>query len=513
MRKIIIFIVAAFYSMLLIATHVNSGILGDMNNDNKINLVESIKSLQIVSGIKTNLEKQYGISWKDQWIENNIYYPNDIIDYHESLYICIIEHLSSNETTPTNKELWKPFGLTKEIDPTNNSIIQFCANENINYNEIPIAVCLEKNALIIDNSCNLYNENDSSISSVTAIDIYGVNIYGQTFKTDTGTEKITQISLYLDKTGDFNENIELSIYEVSNSLPINNPIITKNIDSGTIMHGWNRFDINESVKSSTNYAIVLLSIKGDYDKRLRWFYSKKNSYSYGTFLKSSDFGRTWEKSTDKDFAFKVYTDGRIRKCYCYGNSDFVGFIKQQSYEGQKVDVQVSGIIDGFNNLQPGNKYYFENGGNIDTNGSCLVSVGYATSYSQLQILRQTDEMTSYILKVSDNVKVNNNSEVSISSNDWRSTKQVQIFYGGTVRVKYELKSSNGQAYGKIMVNDTFQGTDCQRGTTYDSCSHDVKISAGDIIDLMIKSSSGTASCKNMKIYWDKVQTYDYRIIK
>jgi len=508
--KKVIFV--ALVSMLFMATIVNSGILGDINNDNKVNLVETIQSLQIVSGIKTNLAKSNDISWKNEWAKDYKYYPNDIINYNNLLYICIIEHMSSNENNPINKDFWKPFSINKEVDPTNNSIIQVCANENISYNDIPIAVCLEKNAIIINNHCSLYN--DSINSSIGISHIYGVNIYAQTFKTDQGTEKISQIDLYISRIGELSEVIELAIYELdSSSIPINNPIITKTYGAGAIMHGWNRFNINEEVNSLTNYAIALFCIKGDTGKNIRWFYSKKNTYNDGVFLKSSDFGRTWEKSSDKDFAFKIYTDDRIKRCLCYNGSDFVGFTKQQSYKGQKINVQISGTIDGFHNLQAGKKYYFENGGNICANESCLVSVGYAVSNSQLHILKQTDEITSYVLRVSDNLKVNNNSEVSITSNNWSCAKQVQIFYGGTVRIKYELKSSNGQGYGMIKVNDSFQGSECQRSNDYYSCTHDVKISAGDVINLMIKSSSGTASCKNMKIYWDKVQTYDYRIIK
>jgi len=70
------------------------GIVGDINNDGKIDLLETIYSLQVTAGIKPIAIGPYAMAWKGDWKANSIYMIYDAVNFDGSSYICIVNHTS-----------------------------------------------------------------------------------------------------------------------------------------------------------------------------------------------------------------------------------------------------------------------------------------------------------------------------------------------------------------------------------------------------------------------------------
>jgi hypothetical protein len=70
------------------------GIVGDINNDGKIDLLETIYSLQVTAGIKPLAIGPYAMTWKGDWKTNDLYKIYDAVNFDGSSYICIVDHTS-----------------------------------------------------------------------------------------------------------------------------------------------------------------------------------------------------------------------------------------------------------------------------------------------------------------------------------------------------------------------------------------------------------------------------------
>jgi len=107
---------------------------------------------------------------------------------------------------------------------------------------------------------------------------------------------------------------------------------------------------------------------------------------------------------------------------------------------------------------------------------------------------------------SDDIVAEANTERTLSSESFGKVKEFRVYHTGTVRVKYELASSNGvyYAYGTIYINGVDVGP--QHATTSSSWvaySDDVAVKAGDYVSIYIKiqsiSGGAYARLRNAKL--------------
>jgi len=197
-------------------------------------------------------------------------------------------------------------------------------------------------------------------------DIYGVRKVGQTFKTDSGTTIIKELSLKFEKIGNPPKKIDICISPLQqNGFPTQFPIQVKSISAVDIANGWNTvvFDEPAIVTPSTSYAIYAILPYGDKDNYIKWYISDANVYENGNFITCDDYHSTdWFASTEKDLVFKIYSENRVYACDADNleTVDFIGFAINNATMGEKITIQTDGIVRGFQNLSIGKKYYIQN---------------------------------------------------------------------------------------------------------------------------------------------------------
>lgn len=107
---------------------------------------------------------------------------------------------------------------------------------------------------------------------------------------------------------------------------------------------------------------------------------------------------------------------------------------------------------------------------------------------------------------SDTLKTSNDTEVVLASATYVKRKEIVVKSTGYIRVKFDLKSSNGgnTAYGKIYKNDVALGTErANASTTYTTHSEDLLFGAGDRLQLYTKSDGGGQGepVRNLRLYY------------
>jgi len=84
------------------------GIVGDINNDGKIDLLEVVHALQVTSGIKPLSIGPYALTWKGYWKANSFYKIYDAVHFDGSSYICIVDHTSElTKPNDINANYWE----------------------------------------------------------------------------------------------------------------------------------------------------------------------------------------------------------------------------------------------------------------------------------------------------------------------------------------------------------------------------------------------------------------------
>jgi hypothetical protein len=108
---------------------------------------------------------------------------------------------------------------------------------------------------------------------------------------------------------------------------------------------------------------------------------------------------------------------------------------------------------------------------------------------------------------SDNVILTSNSEVTQTGTTYQSVKTFRVKYSGTVRLKFEVKHpaasdttiSLGNYYGGELAQTQISSTN---SSTYVAKSVDVYVTAGQMYNILIKNTGGTAYLKNLTVCAD-----------
>jgi microcystin-dependent protein len=277
--------------------------------------------------------------------------------------------------------------LTQKRDPINGDVLEAVAGENLNGGITPVPIYISKDGLILEQT-----------SGEQKAVVYNINKYAQTFITDIGTNEIKKVALLLEKTGSPTGNVEVSIHALyENTTPTTFSLGTPASKSAeSISDGWNEFAFESPIQvvPSTSYAVVVSLPKGENNNNIKWFYSGTNVYPGGNYLESSDYGTNWTGLTDKDFVFKLFSDHRVYACNAadYKKVDFAGFAITTAKKGEKVTVQINGVVDGFEDLSIGKKYYIQDIPGTVSNlpGTNVKIIAVAQAESKLQFFSEEE---------------------------------------------------------------------------------------------------------------------------
>jgi len=121
-------------------------------------------------------------------------------------------------------------------------------------------------------------------------------------------------------------------------------------------------------------------------------------------------------------------------------------------------------------------------------------------------------------QVSDNLKISADAERTEALPVYAKVKEVSVRLPGSVRIKFDLKSSVSGASSKgiIYKNGVAFGTErTTTSTSYTTYSEDLTFAAGDLIQLYIRDAENTeanvAYTKNFRIYYDEIARQSFII--
>lgn len=144
---------------------------------------------------------------------------------------------------------------------------------------------------------------------------------------------------------------------------------------------------------------------------------------------------------------------------------------------------------------------------FDMGSNKITSVTDPTSDQDAATKKYVDDNTGGSFGAGDYYLISADTEESTTSSTYVKAKEIKIHQGGTLRIKFDLKSSSGiyAVYGRVYRNGVAVGT--QQGSTstsYATKSEDISgWSAGDLVQLYIKRTGGvTAYVKDFTIYVD-----------
>ena len=274
----------------------------------------------------------------------------------------------------------KWLSLTQKTVYSSTSRITAISGESIAGEISPVPVYISKDGVIL-----------AQTEADEATAIYGTYYAAQTFRTDAGTKTIKGLWLYLDVKGNPDGNFVLIICD--SLLNISNTILQKSVEANGVQSGWNlfMFDTELTVKSNTDYAIVLIASDCNSTNYIEWYYSDNNRLQQGQAFTVQQYYPNWI-AHETDFAFKILNDNRLFTCRADDVStlDFMGFALSNAEPGVVVTVQTTGIVNGFDDLISGEKYYIQNDGSIgNTPGTNGLFIGIATSNQQMSIKNET----------------------------------------------------------------------------------------------------------------------------
>jgi len=289
----------------------------------------------------------------------------------------------------------------KDNGGSGNSVVTLTAGETINGATTPVPVYIQQTNTITPDEMKISQEEWS-----TSQRFYTYQ-FGQSFTTGTYTNRLTKIYINLSINGSPSGNFNMGIYEASGGLPTGSPLVAETVTAASLINGWNEFQFTTPlvVSPSTQYVIVFDHTNDNGSNYIRWSYHQtENPYGGGTFL--HDFGSGWGIEGGHDFTFQVYgyyvfdpaNDGKIFKSEADDvyKLNYIGFATTDAMLGDNVEVQTSGIVDGFTGLTIGEKYYIQNTiGTIGTTaGDAEILVGFAVSNTQLYIQKGSYEYIS-----------------------------------------------------------------------------------------------------------------------
>lgn len=109
---------------------------------------------------------------------------------------------------------------------------------------------------------------------------------------------------------------------------------------------------------------------------------------------------------------------------------------------------------------------------------------------------------------SDTLEESADTERLESNTSYTKYKDITVRLNGTIRVKFDLKTTNvaTTAYGRVYKNGVAFGTEQTNATaSYVTKSEDLTFEAGDLIQLYIKTNNGSfnGAARNFRLYYDK----------
>ena len=166
---------------------------------------------------------------------------------------------------------------------------------------------------------------------------------------------------------------------------------------------------------------------------------------------------------------------------------------------------------------------------ISSRHGAKAAIGTASDYPESSLYQADDEGLLYMVVsgawvqivfmpslplwlVGSIVAMAANTERSTNSTSMVKAKEIQIASGGTIRVSFDLKSSNaGQAaHARIYKNGVGFGTDrLNNTTTYSTFTEDLAFCTGDLVQLyhLINSGSYTCYVRNFQLLADRLHIH------
>jgi len=201
--------------------------------------------------------------------------------------------------------------------------------------------------------------------------VYIARWVAQTF-TATDIRSITKVTVALLEQGTATGTFTMGIYATSGGEPTGSALATRSLNAATEMStGDVEFELASKldITSDDVYAIVLScpdapNNSNDFD----WYYDNTTPYSGGVGFQSDDSGGSWTLFASGDFNFKIDGEknielGKINKCddTDTGRLAYTGFATTTASADADIDVQFTGIVEGFTGLSIGSTYYLKSG--------------------------------------------------------------------------------------------------------------------------------------------------------
>lgn len=108
MKKVFTGLVAA---VILSSSYANSHVVGDINDDGKIDTSEAIFGLQVAAGLYPAVTPSCLLSGKGNWITSTIYTECDVVTSAGESYVCNTSHLSSKGGFGDDEAKWDLLSL------------------------------------------------------------------------------------------------------------------------------------------------------------------------------------------------------------------------------------------------------------------------------------------------------------------------------------------------------------------------------------------------------------------
>jgi hypothetical protein len=220
---------------------------------------------------------------------------------------------------------------------------------------------------------------------------------------------------------------------------------------------------------------------------------------------------TYGETISVNDAVYLASDGKVYKTNASYNDErinnFIGFAKEAGNANDIKKVQIAGIVEGFSGLTTGSYYYLSNtaGGISSASGTYGILVGIAISSTKLKIQTDIDFMGVKLI-ASNNLRFSADSEGSTSSSSYVKVKSIKLIYGGTIRVKFDLKNTGGgTSYGIVRYNGIDVGTERFQTSDWFTFSEDIFVPPG-MIELWVKVTTTFVHYRNFRIYYDKVKS-------
>jgi hypothetical protein len=373
------------------------------------------------------------------------------------------------------------FARKKYVDDTVAGVINPQAGEDIDGSSTPVLSFIS-NGVSASDMCGTQRQMEGKN---TDVDIYGVRYYGQQITLDSYDNKITGISLLVDKVGAPAGNFVVTLYALDGSgHPTGAALATSTVSAstiGTADYVWHYFAFAAEYDATpgTQYGVVCTTISGDASNYVRWFNTSGSLYSGGAPLSSVDAGTTWAVNSN-DHAFILWsweeqTQGEVYITDPDNGSfrgDWDGFVTSNTLSGALVDMRVNGI-QGSLTLTAGETYHTSGAGGLATSGG--LSIGKAVSTTEIELDKSNRFVR--IAEISHNIN-SSDTDISLYEADFIcgfKPSKVDIYLLMTAHIgaasNQRLGHFPGQVHGSLFYgmgvelgNDTVAATESKDGS-------------------------------------------------